>query len=187
MTPFRLAEMAAADLLLEQQPMTNPVLCAAVRQVLAADPDVYRPVAQHEATEAALAALFAELSNVDEAGLESISEEGSTAALLAVKFYRRIAAQLKGFHTEHDLATAAAYRPDLADRLSSFGHLILYLPASVTPAIGRFIGEALRTAPSSSVIVGVSGAPRADESTWRACEAALVGRHASSVPIAHGD
>ena len=186
-TPFRLAEMTAADLLLEQQPITNPVLGAAVRQVLANDPDVYRPVAQHEATEAALAALFAELSNVDEAGLESISEEGSTAALLAVKFYRRIAAQLDGFHTEHDLATAAADRPDLADRLSSFGHLIWYLPAPVTPAIGRFIGEALRAATSSSVIVGVSGAPRADEPTWRACEAALVGRQALSVSVAHGD
>ena len=186
-TPFRLAEMTAADLLLEQQPITNPVLGAAVRQVLAKDPDVYRPVAQHEATEAALAALFAELSNVDEAGLESISEEGSTAALLAVKFYRRIAAQLDGFHTEHDLATAAADRPDLADRLSSFGHLIWYLPAPVTPAIGRFIGEALRAATSSSVIVGVSGAPRADEPTWRACEAALVGRQALSVSVAHGD
>ena len=162
-TPFRLAEMTAADLLLEQQPITNPVLGAAVRQVLAKDPDVYRPVAQHEATEAALAALFAELSNVDEAGLESISEEGSTAALLAVKFYRRIAAQLDGFHTEHDLATAAADRPDLADRLSSFGHLIWYLPAPVTPAIGRFIGEALRAATSSSVIVGVSGAEEGRE------------------------
>lgn len=175
-TPFRLAELVAADLLLDKAPITNPVLGAAVRQVLAEDPDIYRPVADHEATEAALASLFAELSNVDEAGLESIEEEGSTAALLAVKFHRRIAAVLDGFHTEHDLATAAADRPDLAARLGSFGHVIWYLPAPVTPAIGRFIGEALRSAAASSVIVGLTGDAAADEPVWRACEAAGVER-----------
>ena len=77
-TPFRLAEMTAADLLLEQQPITNPVLGAAVRQVLANDPDVYRPVAQHEATEAALAALdFSEealdLADLAEGGADGCS------------------------------------------------------------------------------------------------------------------
>ena len=44
-TPFRLAELVAADLLLDTAPITNPVLGAAVRQVLADDPDIYRPVA----------------------------------------------------------------------------------------------------------------------------------------------
>ena len=162
-TPFRLAELVAADLLLDTAPITNPVLGAAVRQVLADDPDIYRPVADHQATEAALASLFAELSNVDEAGLESIEDEGSTAAVLSVKFYRRIAAKLGGFHTEHDLATAAADRPDLGERLRPFGHVIWYLPAPVTSAIGRCVGEVLRGAASSSVIVGLTGQDIADK------------------------
>jgi ATP-dependent helicase/nuclease subunit B len=185
-TPFRLAELVAADLLLDRQPITNPVLGAAVRQVLADDPDVYRAVAEHEATEAALAALFAELSNVDEAGLESIEEEGSTAARLAVTFHRRIAEKLAAFHTEHDLATEAAERLDLAERLAPMGHLVWYLPAPVTPAIGRFLGEALRAASSSSVIVGLTGVEAADEPVWRACEAAGVPRTSGevSVPVA---
>lgn len=182
-TPFRLAELVAADLLLDRQPITNPVLGAAVRQVLAEDPDVYRAVAEHEATEAALAGLFAELSNVDEAGLESIEEEGSTAARLAVTFHRRIAEKLTAFHTEHDLATAAADRSDLAERLAPMGHLVWYLPAPVTPAIGRFVGEALRAASSSSVIVGLTGAEAADEPVWRACEAAGVPRTQRNVPV----
>jgi ATP-dependent helicase/nuclease subunit B len=173
-TPFRLAELVAADLLLDKAPITNPVLGAAVRQVLAEDADIYRPVADHEATEAALAALFAEMSNVDEAGLESIEDEGSRAALLAVKFYRRIAARLDGFHTEHDLATAAAERADLDDRLQPFGHVIWYLPAPVTPAVGRFIGEALRRAESSTVIVGLTGIEKADIPVWLALEGASV-------------
>jgi hypothetical protein len=145
-TPFRMAELVAADLLLDTAPITNPVLGAAVRQVLADDPDIYRPVADHQATEAALASLFAELSNVDEAGLESIEDEGSTAAVLSVKFYRQIAAKLGRFHTEHDLATAAADRADLGERLQPFGHVIWYLPAPVTSAIGRCVGEVLREA-----------------------------------------
>ena len=69
-TPFQLAEAVAADLLLDRRPITNPVLGAAVRRTLADEPGPYAPVAEHEATEAALAGLFAELSNVDEAGLE---------------------------------------------------------------------------------------------------------------------
>ena len=162
-TPFRMAELVAADLLLDTAPITNPVLGAAVRQVLADDPDIYRPVADHQATEAALASLFAELSNVDEAGLESIEDEGSTAAVLSVKFYRQIAAKLGRFHTEHDLATAAANRADLGERLQPFGHVIWYLPAPVTSAIGRCVGEVLREAESSSVIVGLTGHDIADK------------------------
>jgi len=185
-TPFRLAELVAADLLLDKAPITNPVLGAAVRQVLAEDPGFYAPVAEHETTEAALASLFAEMSNVDEAGLESIEEEGSTAALQAVEFYRRIAAKLTGFHTEHDLATAAAERVDLDDRLESFGHVIWYLPAPVTPALGRFVGEVLRYSASSSVIVGLTGVERADEPVWRACEAAGVERRSSDVDVPVG-
>lgn len=185
-TPFRLAELVSSDLLLDQRPITNPVLGAAVRQVLADDPDVYRAVAEHEATEAALASLFAELSNVDEAGMESIEEEGSTAARLAVTFHRRIAAKLTAFHTEHDLATAAADRADLSDRLGPMGHIIWYLPAPVTPAIGRFLGEALRASASSSIIVGLCGATEADEPVWRACEAAGVERRAHAGEAPHG-
>ena len=178
-TPFRLAELVAADLLLDKAPITNPVLGAAVRQVLAEDPGFYAPVADHEATEAALASLFAEMSNVDEAGLESIEDEGSRAALLAVSFYRRIAARLGSFHTEHDLAMAAAGRADLDSRLQPYGHIIWYLPAPVTPAIGQFIGQALHRAVSSSVIVGLTGVESADKPVWRALEAAAV----SHVPI----
>jgi hypothetical protein len=50
-----------------------------------------------------LASLFAELSNVDEAGLESIEDEGSTAAVLSVKFYRQIAAKARAAFTPNTI------------------------------------------------------------------------------------
>ena len=85
------AEMAAADLLLEQQPITNPVLGAAVRQVLAEDPDVYRPVAQHEATEAALAALGAD---------DDVGENGKKGRTYGLVHDKR---EMRGMRVAHGL------------------------------------------------------------------------------------
>jgi ATP-dependent helicase/nuclease subunit B len=179
-TPFQLAEQVASDLLLDTRPITNPVLGAAVRRALADDPGPYAPVAQHEATEAALAGLFAELSNVDEAGLEAIDEEGSEAASLAVAFYRSIAQHLRGFHTERDLATAAAERDDLAQQLERFGHVVWYLPAPTTSALGHFLNRVLSDAVDSSVIVGVTGHENADRAMWRTCSEGGVHQPAST-------
>ncbi len=183
-TPFRLAELVVSDLVLDKPPITNPVLGAAVRAVLADDPGIYRAVRHHEATEAALASLFGELSNVDEAGLEAIEAEGSPAAVRALDFYRRIASQLTDYQTEYDLVTAAADRVDLAERLDGFGHVVWYLPAPTTAAIERFLGDVLREAPSSSVIVGSTGNELADQPVLRACEAAGVAVTAAEVAVA---
>ncbi|MFK8022952.1 MAG: PD-(D/E)XK nuclease family protein [Ilumatobacter sp.] len=168
-TPFRLAEQVGAELLLDRRPITNPVLGAAVRRVLATDPGPFGPVRQHEATEEALAALFAELSNVDEQGIEAILEEGSTAAELAIRYHRAISAELDGFHTERDLALESAEHPELGARLASLGHLIWYLPAPVSPALAVFLGRVLRAAASATVIVGATGSEEADEPVWRTC------------------
>ena len=172
-TPFQLAESVSPDLLLDTRPLTNPVLGAAVRRVLAEDPGPYARVAQHEATEAALAALFSDLVNVDEAGLEAMLDEGSASAELAVGFHRAISAQLAGFHTENDLVTAAAERPDLAERLAPFGRLVWFLPAPATQPVGRFLDRAFDEAPTS-VIVGVTGVAEADSAVWRTAELAGV-------------
>ncbi len=184
-TPFQLAEHVAADLLLQTRPITNPVLGAAVRRALAEEPGPYAPVAHHESTEQALAGLFADLSNVDEAALESILDAGSQQASVAVGFYRAIAARLTGFHTERDLAVAAARRPDLRTRLVPFGHVVWYLPTPATVALADFIGRVLTDAISSSVVVGVSGVDAADESVTRTCAIAGVvapARQARPIP-----
>ena len=178
-TPFQLAELVGADLLLDTRPITNPVLGAAVRRVLQEAPGPYERVKDHEATEAALAALFAELSNVDDIGIESIASVESSAAQYAVSFYQAIAGHLGGFHTEHDLASAAADRADLADRVRSLGHVVWYLPAPVTPALGRFLDRVLHDAPAASVILGITGVDAADEPVLRSCEAAGVVRPAA--------
>ena len=163
LTPFRLAEQLSSDLLLHQLPLTNPALGAAVRQALAADPGPYFQVREHEATELALAALFAELSNVDDEGLESIATEGEQAGEIAVKLYRAIQKRLGGFHTEKELASAAADRKNLPELVAELGHVIWYLPAPGSPAISRLIGRVLNDAESSAVIIGLTGDELADK------------------------
>ncbi len=172
-TPFRLAELLSADRLLDSHPLTNPVLGAAVRLALADDPGPFAPVADHYATEAALAALYAELSNVSPEGLEQLERTGGDAARQAVRFYRAIRAHLHAFHGEADAAEAAATRPDLADVLAPFGHVIWYLPAPTTRPLVELVGVVLATAPSAA-IVGVTGDPGADAAVWATCERAGV-------------
>lgn len=174
LTPFRLAEQLSNDLLLDELPLTNPVLGAAVRRALATKPGIYAKVKDHHSTEAALAALFAELSNVDDFGLEAIETEGEQAGQIAVEFYREILSHLDGFHTEKQLASAAADRLDLPELVAKLGHVIWYLPAPSTSAVSRLIGRVLSDASSAAAIIGLTGVERADKPIWETCYAADV-------------
>lgn len=180
-TAFRLAELLAADLLLDRRPLTNPVLGAAVRLALEEDPGPFRDVRDHVATESALAALYAELSNLTPQGMQQLQERGAAAAAPALALHGRIAAHLQGFHDESDLATAAAERGDLAHALEPFGAVIWYLPAPTTAPLARFVGSVLHAAPST-VIVGVTGDDQADGAVWGTCARAGVAPPSSVAP-----
>ena len=75
LTVDRLAERIAAPALVGsgRRPATEPVLAAAWRRALAADPGVFEPVAEHPTTVRALAAAHRELREVDDAGLDAIA------------------------------------------------------------------------------------------------------------------
>lgn len=167
LTPFRLAELLSADQLPDRRPLTNPVLGSAVRRCLARDPGPFAPVAEHLATERALAALYAELSSVSEDALDSLHAAGGLAAA-AVAQYRAIEERLAGFHGEDDVAVAARQRPDLHRALAPFGGLVWYLPEPATPALSRFLAAVLAAAPCT-VILGVTGHAAADDPVFEAC------------------
>jgi ATP-dependent helicase/nuclease subunit B len=167
-TPFRLAELVASDLLLDRQPLTNPVLGAAVRLALADDPGPFARVKDHLATEASLASLYAELSNLSDSALQRIQTEGGAAGRRAMAFQRSIAKHLDGFHGEADVARAAAEHPRMQSALAPFGRFVWYLPAPMTLPMAQFIGSVLSSAPSS-VLIGLTGDHEADVSVWRTC------------------
>ncbi len=167
-TPFRLAELLAAGLLPGLRPLTNPVLGAAVRKVLGTEPGHFGPVANHHATEAALAALSGELSNLSEAALSSVEAGGSPSVASTITFHRKVSKRIGGFQDEAATARAAATRPDLAAALALFGELILYLPGPSTPPLVGFLKAAVEAAPTAA-IVGLTGAEDADRAVREVC------------------
>ena len=173
-TPFRLAGLLAADQVLDTRPLTKPVLGAAVRRALADDPGPFAAVADHEATEAALAALYAELSNVSPAALDRMARGGTRSAATAVRLFRSIASHLHAFHDEAAVVRAAAGRPDLARVLVPYGSFIWYLPAPTTAPVAAFLGAVLAAASRASVIIGRSGDATADRSVVATCARAGV-------------
>ncbi|MGE0728107.1 MAG: PD-(D/E)XK nuclease family protein [Acidimicrobiia bacterium] len=160
LTPFRLAELLGADRLLGTRPLTKPVLGAAVRRALAAAPGPFAPVAEHEATEAAVAALFGELSNLSPEARHRVSAHSDRAAAL-VRLCDQVATQLHGFHDEAAVALAAADRPLLGLALEPFGTFVWHLPAPMHRPLAHLLSIVFGAAPTI-VIGGHSGEPTAD-------------------------
>ena len=173
LTPLRLAGLLGADQVLGTRPLTNPVLGAAVRRALAADPGPFAAVADHEATEAALASLYRELSAISPDALDAVAASGPSART-AVRLHRSIASHLGGHHGEADLAGAAAGRADLAAALAPFGPVLWYLPAPTTPPMAAFVGAVLAASAGAEVILGGSGDAAADAAVLATCRRAGV-------------
>jgi ATP-dependent helicase/nuclease subunit B len=109
LTLDRLAERIAAPALAGsgRRPVTRPVLAAAWRRALAAEPGVFRPAADHPSTVRALADAHRELREVDDAGLDAIGSGGAVAADL-VRLHRRVIALLReNWYDVHDLCRVA--------------------------------------------------------------------------------
>ena len=167
LTPFQLAELLVHDGLDGCRPLTNPVLGAAARQALAEHPGPLASVVDHPATEAAAAAIYAELSQVSALTLDRLADAGGMAAV-SVRLHRAMADRLGDFYGEPELAGAVARRSDLADEASQLGHLVWFLPQPVTPALEHMLA-ALVDALDTSVVVGLTGDPSADVPVVELC------------------
>ncbi len=171
-TPFRLAELLATDRLLDRRPLTDTVLAAGARAALAAHDGPFAAVAGHHTTAAAVADLFAELSQLTEDELarleQAASDAGRPTTLAALALHRDLVARLAGFHDEAAVAEAAVTRPDLAGALAAHGQLVWYLPSPLRPPLLRLLRTVFCLAPTD-VVVGRSGVAEAD----RAVDAVL--------------
>ena len=167
-TPLRLAQLLGAPSLAEGRPLTNPVLGAAVRAVLAADPGPFTDVADHHATVGAVSGLYAALSSLSRRSLTLLERVDSSGARLAVRLHRDIGRRLAEFHGEAEMAAAAAGRADLAGALAPFGTFVWYLPGPITAPLAALLAVVARTAPFR-VLVGASGDPGADAAVSALC------------------
>ncbi|MGZ4798076.1 MAG: PD-(D/E)XK nuclease family protein [Acidimicrobiia bacterium] len=170
-TPFALAERlgrpraVAAGLL----PLTEPVLVAAIRVELRAAPGFFTSVADHPATEAALARRYAELTRARPETLERIRRHGSTRAQELVRLFDRVRARLAGHVDEerlvtHALAAVAAGDPTVA----ALGSVVVHLPQPLPPALHDLVGVLTQARPAAWV-VGITGDRAADAPVVAAC------------------
>lgn len=173
LTAATLARQLAADQLLHLHPLTTPVLGAAVRRTLAEAPGPFASVRDHMATEVALASLHTHLADLDHGTLDRMLLDGGRSAAVAIGLHRRIASHLTDTHDDAALARAATSRPDLAAAVEPLGHVVWHLPQPLPAPLLGLVSAVLAERPSTAV-VGLTGAPEADEPVRRACRAAGV-------------
>ena len=136
LTPFRLAGLLAADRLGSAIPITNPVLLAAVRSVLATDPMMFGDAAGHHATHHAVARMFADLSSLTTEQRAAVAETGASGRR-AIVLHDRIRRRLGDTFVEADLVDAALASTDLPTDTAGFGPMLWIEPGPVTGPAGR--------------------------------------------------
>lgn len=173
-----------------RRPLSDRVLSAAVRNTLAVAPGLFEATARHPATEQALVSCYKELKEIPDPALDSLASQSSRAAD-AVRICRTVRSGLKAqWYDGADLIESAIERIESGDAalaLAETGHLIVYLPQSLTPSQGRLIA-AIADSAHVSVITGLTGNETADaaviESTRR-MGAALANPPSVEVPHGH--
>ena len=187
-TPFGLAERlgrgaaAAAGL----TPITEPVLVAAIRVELHAEPGFFGPVAEHAATESALARRYAELSRARPATLDRIRREGSRRAQALVELFERVRIRLGGFADEDALVGHALdVVQDGGPAVAHLGAVIVHLPQPLPPALHDLVASVTAARPTAW-IVGLTGDASTDAPVVDACERWGVTVRGGAVSVAAG-
>ena len=108
-----------------RRPVSTPVIAAALRRALGEDPGIFAPVAHHPATEQALVATYAELSDLSAEALSSLGRAGRRAhdvvrlcgrarAILAGRLVRRVRPRRRGGRPPSTPPTLRRWRPSSA-------------------------------------------------------------------------
>ena len=181
LTAYRLAELLGASALAAtgRRPVSTPVVAAALRRALADRPGMFAPVAAHPATEQALVAAFAELSDLSDDGLDALAT-ASRRAHDVVRICRTAREILTdGWYDEADLTAAATARIAGGDRgpVGELGHIVVHLPQDLLRRQAGLLAALAADRPAT-VIVGATGRPRADAGVARS-----ITRLGAAVPV----
>lgn len=161
-TTYRLAELLGAATLAGtgRRPVSTPVLAAAMRAELAANPGLFAPVAEHPATESALVSTYRELRDLSPPALSALADSGDRAREV-VRLHRAARARLEAeWSDEEDLLSAAT---DLSgtSAAAELGALVVHLPQRLSQHSARLLA-ALASHVPTTVIAGLTGVPAAD-------------------------
>ena len=190
-TMFGLAQRLAAPGMhvRGRRSVTNHIVDAAVRRALGEDAGMFAAVADHPATQTALARVHRELRDLRSDQLEHLQNLSSRAREV-VRLHRHVSQILAdGWYDEFDLlreaarlarrhpaASAAASTHD-AELIDGLGTLIVHLPRRLLRHETALLG-AIALLRDVHIVLGVTGEPGADE-----IAAAMCGR--LGVPLPH--
>jgi ATP-dependent helicase/nuclease subunit B len=175
LTVRRLAEQLGAAVLAEsgRRPVSAPVTAAAVRAALTESPGIFSPVADHPATEQALAAAHRELRTVPDAALDAVAT-CSPRAFDVVRIHRSVRERIfNSWYDEEDLLVAAADAVN-SGLASDPGPVIVHLLSEFTSGEAGLV-QAFADRGRLLVNVGLTGDADADEPVLAAHARAGIG------------
>jgi RecB family exonuclease len=139
-----------------RRPVSDAVVLAATRRLLAERPGAFGPVADHPSVERTVMAAHRNLREVHPEALDRLSAIGSPLADL-VDLHRSLVERLEpAFHDEHERAVVAAAR--IADGTTDLPPVILHFPGALVASERRLLG-ALAAYGHLTAIVGDADGP----------------------------
>ena len=163
-TVYRLAELLGAARLAGdgRRPVSTPIIAAALRTALDADPGIFAPVAEHPATEMALVQAYRELRDVTPGARERLSA-ASARARDVVRLHSLARGYLEpNFSDEEDLVGAALEELGSgAGATAALGTVVVYLPQRLS-LHGAALLAALGERGEVKVLAGLTGDTKAD-------------------------
>jgi ATP-dependent helicase/nuclease subunit B len=171
LTVHRLAELLGVASLVARghRPVSTPVITAALRAALHAEPGIFEHVADHPATEEALVSTYRELADIDADARDRLAA-ASTRAADVVRLCGAARTQLAArWYDESDLigaARAALQAPSGDAARAAMGHLVVYLPQDLTRQPAALLRDAAESRPAT-VIAALCGDDRPDGGVLR--------------------
>jgi len=166
LTVLRLAELIASPGLVAagRRPVSNAIVASAVRQVLADQPGLFGPVAQHPTTETQLVRVHRELRDVPPRALDRLAGTSAKAADV-VRVHRATTALLgPDWYDEHDLLLAASHVAPA--QIEQLGHVVVHLPQNLGTTAAAFLTR-VASHVATTVVAGVTGVEQADATVAR--------------------
>lgn len=150
-----------------KKPLTPTLQSISLRQALSETGGLLYPVRLHARTQSSVRAAFRELRRLDERELEDLGAlDGVTSEV--VSLYQRHREEITADWFDHeDLAgeAAAAVNNGLAAALADLGHIVVFLPRTLSPG-ETALALALAREGKCTVILGVTGDDQGDRLVW---------------------
>ena len=164
LTVYRLAELLGAPALAAtgRRPVSTPVIAAAVRRVVAAEPGLFADVASHPSTEESLVRAYRELSELRPEALDRLARRSARAADV-VRIHRTVQGSLQDeWFVEADLmASAIGAVQGSASVLQDLGTVLVYMPQGLSLPAAELL-TAVAEHSRIEVVAALTGQSKAD-------------------------